>query len=64
MNVPIAYLDGDDLAAIRDGLNERRHFLVDETNEDNNGFQVCLRWIKACQFFTTRIDCLGSYLVF
>lgn len=40
MNTSIAYLDGGDLAAIRDRDNDGRDLLVDETSEGNNGFQV------------------------
>ncbi len=42
MNTSIAYLDGDDLAAIRDRDNDGRDLLVDETSEGNNGFQASL----------------------
>lgn len=45
----IAYLDGDDLATIRDRDNKGRDLLVDETNEGNNGFQVGLSIMIFCQ---------------
>lgn len=45
-NIPTAYLDGDDLEAIRDRDNDGRDLLVDETSEGNNGFQVSLNLRK------------------
>src|SRR5271163_4309178 len=51
MNTSIAYLDGGDLAAIRDRDNDGRDLLVDETSEGNNGFQVSTsKFMKAYQF--------------
>jgi hypothetical protein len=60
MNISIAYLDADDLAAIRDRDNDGRDLLVDETSEGNNGFQVSLS-LESLLVLNANFDCLGSY---
>jgi hypothetical protein len=58
----IAYLDGEDLAAIRDRDNDGRDLLVDETSEGNNGFQVSLS-VESLLVLSANFDGLGPYNV-
>jgi hypothetical protein len=62
MNMSIAYLDADDLAAIRDRDNDGRDLLVDETSEGNNGFQVNLT-LESLLVLSDNFGGLGSYNV-
>jgi len=62
MNMSIAYLDADDLAAIRDRNNDGRDLLVDETSEGNNGFQANLT-LESLLVLSANFGGLGSYNV-